>query len=186
MLSDILILKKIKEGDIKTFESIFRLYYRPLYLYALSITGRSDISEEIIQELFYNIWKDREDIHAFYSFKTYIYKSVRNKSLQYCEHRSVEDRYRDRVLINGSVFNSNDEENPHGILELKEFQALIDNTLKRLPRRCSKIFEMHRLEGRKYKEIAEVLSLSVKTVEAEMSKAYKLLRIEIEKYTKDL
>ena len=53
MLEDLLILRKIKEGDIKTFESVFRLYYSPLCLYAFSITGRKDIAEEIVQELFY-------------------------------------------------------------------------------------------------------------------------------------
>ena len=52
MLEDLLILRKIKEGDIKTFESVFRLYYSPLCLYAFSITGRKDIAEEIVQELF--------------------------------------------------------------------------------------------------------------------------------------
>lgn len=186
MLNDILILKKIKEGDIGAFESTFRLYYTPLYLYALSITGRNDIAEEIVQELFYHIWKDREGIPILYSLKSYLYKSVRNKSLQYCEHRSVEERYRDRVLKNESLTNSDEELDPLNILELKELQTMINRTLRRLPERCSQIFRMHRVEGRKYKEIADSLSLSVKTVEAEMSKAYKLLRSDIEKYTKGL
>ena len=57
---DLFVLKKIKEGDIKAFESIFRLYYTPLCLYATSITGEQEVAEEIVQDLFYVFWKERE------------------------------------------------------------------------------------------------------------------------------
>ena len=57
---DLFVLKKIKEGDIKAFESIFRLYYTPLCLYATSITGELEVAEEIVQDLFYVVGKQRE------------------------------------------------------------------------------------------------------------------------------
>ena len=59
---DLFVLKKIKEGDIKAFESIFRLYYTPLCLYATSITGELEVAEEIVQDLFYVFWKERESL----------------------------------------------------------------------------------------------------------------------------
>ena len=59
---DLFVLKKIKEGDIKAFESIFRLYYTPLCLYATSITGEQEVAEEIVQDLFYVFWKERESL----------------------------------------------------------------------------------------------------------------------------
>ena len=180
MLNDFLIFRRIKEGDIKIFERVFRQYYSPLYLYAFSITGRKDASEEIVQELFYVLWRDRESIQILRSLKNYLYGSVRNESLKYCEHMNVRERHREKVL---STKDDMHEPTPLDQLEYNELQGVIDETLKKLPERRLEIFRMHRMEGKKYKEIAEHFSVSVKTVEAEMTKAYQALRREIAKYT---
>ena len=95
---DLFVLKKIKEGDIKAFESIFRLYYTPLCLYATSITGEQEVAEEIVQDLFYVFWKERESLPILRSIKNYLYGATRNRSLQYLEHREVRYRYRNTVL----------------------------------------------------------------------------------------
>jgi RNA polymerase sigma-70 factor (ECF subfamily) len=68
-------------------------------------------------------------------------------------------------------------------LEYKELEKILDITLKKMPERCRHIFYMHRMDGKKYKEIAANLSISVKTVEAEMTKAYRALRTEVDKYS---
>ncbi|WP_029902109.1 RNA polymerase sigma-70 factor [Prevotella sp. 10(H)] len=180
MLNDLFVLKKIKEGDIKTFEQVFRQYYAPLCLYGCSITKRRDVAEEIVQELFYVWWKDRENIQILHSLKSYLYGAVRNQSLQYLEHLEVQGRHREKVLTTN---NKIQDSTPHQQLEYKELEEVINRTLKQLPDRRLKIFRMHRMEGKKYKEIAEILSVSVKTIEAEMTKAYQILRQEIEKYT---
>lgn len=180
MLEDVSVLKKIKEGDINTFEKMFRLYYSPLCLYAAGITGKMHIAEEIVQELFYVFWKEREKIQILHSLKGYLYGATRNRSLQYCEHEEVKNRHRERVLANSdNIKNSN----PQDVLEYNELKDLINRTLGKLPERRLRIFRMHRFEGKKYAEIALELSLSVKTVEAEMTKALQLLRKEIENYT---
>ncbi|MDR1918821.1 MAG: RNA polymerase sigma-70 factor [Tannerellaceae bacterium] len=182
MTNDLFVLKKIKEGDIGQFESIFRLYYSPLCLYAAGITGRRDVSEEIVQDLFYVFWKERERLQVLYSIRSYLYGSVRNRSLQYCEHREVVERHCETIRSRkeGEYTPSS---NPQDILEYKELESLIDRTLHKLPERRLRIFRMHRFEGKKYAEIASALALSVKTVEAEMSKALQTLRKEIENYT---
>ena len=71
MLNDLFVLTKIKEGDVKAFEGIFRLYYSPLCLYAAGITGNRDVAEEIVQELFYVFWKEKEKLQVFLSLKSY-------------------------------------------------------------------------------------------------------------------
>ena len=98
MLNDLFVLTKIKEGNVKAFEGIFRLYYSPLCLYAAGITGSMDVAEEIVQELFYVFWKEKEKLQVFRSLKSYLYGAVRNQSLQYCEHQEVRNRYRENVL----------------------------------------------------------------------------------------
>ena len=92
MLNDLFVLTKIKEGDGKAFEGIFRRYYSPLCLYAAGITGSMDVAEEIVQELFYVFWKEKEKLQVIRSLKSYLSGAVRNKSLQYCEHQEVRDR----------------------------------------------------------------------------------------------
>ena len=182
MLSDVVVFKRIKDGDIKTFEMVFSQYYTPLCLYAYSITIRKDIAEEVVQDVFYNIWKERHRIQILQSIKNYLYGAVKNQSLRYRERLMIQEKHREYVLSHSSL---HDELSPQEELEYKELEEIIRRTLERLPERCRKIFLMHRMEDKKYKEIANYFSLSVKTVEAEMTKAYRMLRQEIEKYTQN-
>ena len=92
MLDELLILKKIKGGDIKAFEELFRRYYFPLCCYAAGIIGQMEVAEEIVEELFYVLWKERERLQIFQSVKSYLYRATRNQSLQYCEHEEVRNR----------------------------------------------------------------------------------------------
>ncbi|MDR2969084.1 MAG: RNA polymerase sigma-70 factor [Tannerellaceae bacterium] len=177
-MNDFLLLNRIKKGDIKAFEKVFKLYYSPLCLYAASLTGRSDAAEEIVQELFYVFWKGKENIQLLHSLKSYLYAAVRNRSLLYLEHREVMNRYRETVL---SEEETKESASPQEQLEYEELQRIIDQAIERLPERRRQIFRMHRFDGMKYAEIATSLSLSVKTVEAEMSKALQALRKEMDR-----
>ncbi len=179
MLDDLFILKKVKEGDIKAFEQLFRFYYTPLCLYASGITGRRDVAEEIIQELFYKLWKERASWQIFHSVKSYLYGAVRNQSLQYCEQEAVRAQYRDHI---SALPEESPEASPLEELENRELEQAIERTLNGLPERRKKIFQMHRWQGMKYKDIADALAISIKTVEAEMTKTHQLLRKEIERY----
>jgi RNA polymerase sigma-70 factor (ECF subfamily) len=179
MLNDCIDLRKIKEGDIKTFERIFREYYSSLYQYAFSITGQKEQAEEIIQDIFYVIWKDREKIQIFRSLQSYLYKSVRNRSLQYLEHLQVRNQYCENMAYQTIT---TAEPTPGEILEQKELEKILTQTINKLPERCRQIFQMHRIKGKKNREIAESLSISIKTVEAEMTKAYRILRKELAQY----
>lgn len=169
MVSGISALIKIRHSDIRAFEKLFRQYYEPLCLYAASFTHNTESAEEIVQELFYTIWKERENLHIFLSVKSYLYKAVRNNALQHLRHLKVRENY--QTLAE----KEQDEEklcnNPLDELEYLELQEQIAKVLASLPERRRQIFEMHRFEGKKYTEIAETFSISIKTVEAEMSKA---------------
>lgn len=180
MLDDLFVLKKIRSGDIRVFEQVFRLYYSSLCLYSYGITGNKDVAEEIIQELFYKIWKERDTLQILHSLKSYLYGAVRNQSLRYCEQHAVRERHRQHVMATHKEYPDN---TPHEEMEYRELEEIINRALSKLPERRRIIFRMHRIEGLKYKEIADKLSLSVKTIEAEMTKTYQLLRKEIEKYT---
>jgi RNA polymerase sigma-70 factor (ECF subfamily) len=181
MLDDLFIAKRIKEGDIKEFENVFRTFYTPLYVYSLGITGHAANAEDIVQDLFYTLWKEREKITIVYSLKSYLYRAVRNRSLQFME------KHKTRRTINEQIVACDTEKtdlNPQSLLEYEELNELLQNCMKKLPERRLHIFRLHRFEGKKYAEIADSLGLSIKTVEAEMTKTLKLLSKEIDRYIK--
>ena len=180
MLGDIFAFQKIKDGDIEAYEFIFRKYHSPLCMYVVGIIGRKDVAEEIIQDLFYYIWKERNSLQIKISLKSYLYKSVQNKAFQYIESMNVRAGYFKNKESDFDRF----YENPHESLEFAELRKIIDKTLKKMPERRLTIFKMHRFYGKKYFEIAENLAVSVKTVEVEMSKALQSLRKEIENYNR--
>jgi RNA polymerase sigma-70 factor (ECF subfamily) len=175
MINDLFIVIRVKEGDIKSFESLFRSYYLPLLYYSTGITGREEISEEIIQEFFYNLWKNRQELKITKSIKSYLFNSIRNRSIDYCRKRKYEESPSENLEMLGRV---SDEPSPAEIMEAEELNTIIKTGLNKMPARRRDIFLMSRLGNKKYEEIASALSLSVKTVEAEMGKALKLLKKE--------
>jgi len=169
---DLLTFKKIKDGNIEAFETLFRSYYEPLCRYAYQFVENPDTAEEIVQDLFYVLWKERQSIRIFTSVNGYLYRSVKNKSLQYVEKAKVRENYQNSYAENPVI----ETITPQEELEYKELEEQIRETLQLLPERRQTIFRMNRMEGKKYNEIASELHISVKTVEAEISKTLRELR----------
>jgi RNA polymerase sigma-70 factor, ECF subfamily len=179
LIADILLFAKIIEGDIKAFETLFKRFYSPLCLYCASITGEYEAAEEIVEELFYKLWKERETIKITLSVKGYLYGAAKFEAFNYLRHCNVKDRY----AKSNPVMEKTATETPQEAMEYKELNIIINRTLNKLPARRLAIFNMHRYEGKKYSEIASKLSVSIKTVEAEMTKTLKFLRNEVEQYS---
>ena len=179
-LTDYYIQKKIEDGDIGAFEQLFSKYYDPLCRHANSIVRDMDMAEDLVQEFFYQFWKNRESFTPKLSLNAYLYHSIRNNALHYLEHLAVRKNYAAHVLnefhemLAGPV--STD-------IELHDLSNLINATLDTMPQRCARIFRMNRFEGMKYHEIAAALAVSVKTVEADMGKALQMLRAALKEYT---
>lgn len=171
-------MKQLSFMDLQSFESLFRQYYAMLCSYAFRFVDDADLAEEIVQDLFCKLWEKRMELQINTSVKSYLYSAVHNRCLKYIEHRNVQNKYRSYYLQHQSEIDSEPYESS-GLLEL---QAIIDQTLDSLPERCSRIFRLNRFEGLKYHEIAEKLAVSVKTVEANMGKALKILRKNLKGY----
>jgi RNA polymerase sigma-70 factor, ECF subfamily len=175
MIGDTEIIRRIRQGDAEQFESLFRSSYISLVNYAKTLIKDHDTAEEIVQDLFYRLWKDREKIKIESSLNGYLFRSVHNSCLHYIDHNRVIVRHAEEM----SYRQTDSQENPSDILHYKELQAKIATILEKLPERCGKIFYMSRFEGLKYAEIAEKLSVSIKTVESNMGKALKEFRKEL-------
>lgn len=180
MTSDLLMLIKIRQGSTEAFEELFRTFYSPLLFFSMSMTRREDVSKEIVQELFYRIWKNRETLSVVKSLKSYLYTAVRNRSLQYLSRERARE-----TSLHGNIpeISAGSYSDPQYQMEFEELEKIVEKVMSDMPGRRARIFVMHREENKKYEEIAEAFSLSVKSVEAEISKALKVLRKEIEKYT---
>ena len=172
------IFEKIKADDIRSFENIFRKYYAILCNYAYKIVKDMDEAEEIIQDLFFNIWEKRHTINIESSVKSYLYRSTYNRCMLLLRHESVKHKYEKylRDQDRNTEYDISDE------INARELAGVIDKTLEELPERSRKIFSLSRFDGLKYHEIAKKLSLSVKTIEANMGKALKLFRKNIKAY----
>jgi len=163
---------QISLGNLKAYEMLFRQYYQMLCGYSLKFVGDPDVAEEIVQDLFYTLWEKRMELQINTSVKSYLFSAVHNRCLKFIEHRNVEQKYRSYYLQHESEIDSE----PFDSANVIEMQQIINKTLDSLPERCGRIFRLNRFEGLKYHEIANKLSISVKTVEANMGKALKILR----------
>ncbi len=171
-------LRKIKKGDIQSFEKLFFSFYPGLLRYAETLIRKIEIAEEVVQDVFYNVWKNREAIRITQSWKSYLYRSVYNNSMMYLR------KVRREVSLEEVLFpeKEGDSPDPFQQLEFQEVSAVVSDTIGRLPERTREIFLLNRQEGLKYREIAERLSISEKTVEANMGRALNALRNSMKKY----
>ncbi|MEN8202935.1 MAG: RNA polymerase sigma-70 factor [Bacteroidota bacterium] len=174
-------MRKIRKGDLDSFERLFHQYYPGLCGYAESLLGKPKVAEEVVQDVFYNIWKNRDSLRINRSLQSYLYRSAYNNSMMYLRKMRREYFLEDGNLPEVKM----DSPDPSQVLQLNEVNELVARTLEGLPERTREIFRLNRQEGLKYRDIADRLCISVKTVEAHMGKALKALRNTIEKYEQE-
>jgi RNA polymerase sigma-70 factor (family 1) len=170
---------RIKLGDEQAFELLFRRYYVRLCGFVNKFLKDPDQAHEIVQEVFVKIWEGREDIDPENCLQSYLFKIAQNLSLNRLKRIKTESRYLEiykYIYIEHSDFSASES------LFTRELENDIAGALEKLPGGCRKIFELSRKEGLKYREIAEILQISVKTVETQMSKALRIMRAELHEY----
>ena len=182
-ISDETLFSKIKQGNILAFDTLFTRYYKNLSFYSNKIIRNGEIAEDIVQELFIKIWENRETIHIEKNVKSYLYRSVYNKSVNYLrDNKSLKSN--DNLDLNAanhqSYFNA-DNDILYFELESKLFE-IIDS----LPEKQKKVFLLKRLDNYSYKEIALELGISEKMVGKYLSKAAIKLRTAISEYNSSL
>ncbi|MBI2619175.1 MAG: RNA polymerase sigma-70 factor [Ignavibacteriales bacterium] len=163
--------QQIRLGSHHAFEALFRTYYPRLCRFAFRLTGSRSTAEELVQDIFVRLWKNRTAWTPLGSVRTYLYRAVRNQAINYQKHQNLtgsDDVDLEKVL--------SELPGPEEELYEKELQKAVGEAVELLPPRCRAIFLLHRVEGLTYAEIAQVLDLSTKTVETQMGRALKTLR----------
>jgi len=167
----------LKLSNRSAFEEIFRLYYKELCSYACFYLKDMDAAEEVVQDIFVSLWEGREKLNISPSVKAYLYRSVRNRCLNIFKHEEVREKHRQEEKLR--LVRQTEDYDSYAEAEL---QQRIEQAVEKLPTERKKIFALSRYEDLKYKEIAEQLGISIKTVENQMGKALKFLKEQLADY----
>lgn len=167
----------IREGNKEAFERLFKTYYAPLVLFARTFLADRDESEEMVQGFFVKLWEDRTKIDINISVKSYLFRAIRNRCLNHLKHEKIKQEY--QTAIQNLPLSEKSLEPFFMELGLME---KIEKSIAALPPRRKEIFLLSREKGLKYREIAELLNISVKTVETQMGQALKELREQLKAF----
>ncbi len=168
------LLKGIKNGDELAYNTIFNQYYALLTSFAFKYLKDLDASKEIAQNTFVKLFEKRDSIEITTSLKSYLYKIVHNSCINYIKSRAIEAKHYSALA--GEVENTSDF---NRFIEQTEEEYRIYKAIDQLPGKCKLIFKLSRFEGRKNKDIADELNISVRTVETQISKAIKILKLNL-------
>ena len=149
-----------------------------MYAYAFTIVKEEMAAEEMVQNVFFKIWEKNKGVDISSSALAYLYKSVYHESLNYLKHQKVKAAYHAHTVHQMK----NESDNASKKIMLSDLQQQIDKALSELPEQCRTIFQMSRFEELKYQEIADRLGLSIKTIENQMGKALRILRVKLVDY----
>ncbi|MEZ5038651.1 MAG: RNA polymerase sigma-70 factor [Saprospiraceae bacterium] len=171
-------LKHLFDKDAaQAIELLFRLYYGKVCQAVYKIIPKTDLTEDLAQEVFYELWRKKDQIFIQSSYLAYLRRAAINKALNYLRDQKIKlDDFTEVSQLKMSAPLSDEQ------LNAKELQVVIDQAVDLLPERCRLVFVLSRFEQMSYQEIADQMGISIKTVENQVSKALKLLRIALGPY----
>ena len=165
------LLDRVRQGDEGAFDAIFREHYPSLVRTADAMLHRRDVAEEIVQDVLLALWQRRATLVVEDSLRAYLFRATRNRALNHLRHAAIERKAEPALAAVDSP-----EPPAPAVLVHEEIDTALRQAVTSLPPRCREVFELSRVHGLRYSEIAATLGISVKTVEAQMGKALRTLR----------
>jgi RNA polymerase sigma-70 factor, ECF subfamily len=164
----------LAEKNLNTFEKLFKELFKPLCTFSIKYVGDLDEAKGLVHEVFVSLWEKIDSLPADANYKSYLYTAVRNRSLNY-----LRDKKKNVRVENVEEHKLAESHDP---LVVRELESEIEIAIQSLPEKCREVFELNRVEGLKYAQIAEKMRISIKTVEAQMSKALSVLREHLKEF----
>lgn len=161
-----------------TYKALFRRYYPSLIFYATRLVGEEE-AEDVVQDVFVELWKRKDSIEIGEQIQAFLYRAVYTRALNVLKHRNVEDGYcaaMEEINRRRAEFYQPDNNEVIRKIEDRELRKEIHDAINELPDKCKEVSKLSYLHDMKNKEIADVLGVSLRTVEAHMYKALKFLR----------
>ena len=172
------LVQRMVNGDQTAFELLFRYYYPGLVVFASNIVVNKDEAEEIVQDFLVRLWENRSTIKVGGTIKSYLFTSVKNRSINYLKSNQVKQHVVDELK---KQMETEMRYNPDIYVDT-ELQQRLKIAFEKLPPRTAEIFTLSRFKGFTNDEIANDLGLSKRTVETQVSNALKILRKELKAY----
>ena len=169
--SELFIRRAFEQNAEEGFTLLFRRYHAVLCNHALRFVWSKEVAQDLVSDVFFNFWKNKEFIQISTSYRAYLFRAVRNGCYNYVT-RELSRRAPIESLENWE----NQTPRPDQILHFDELQHKVENIIAQLPPQCKRVFLLSRFEGKKYAEIADELKISPKTVEMHISKALQQFR----------
>ncbi len=169
-MDDIFLLRLIKSGDRQAFKYLFDTYFSSLCRYMFLYLENTQEAEEIAIDIFMYIWENREKVEIRLTFKAYLFQAARNRCLNVLRDRKT------TLSLDDIPGNETPQIDISASLEAEELSRLITEAIISLPEKCREVFLKSRTENLTNQEIADRMQLSIKTVEAQITKAMKRIR----------
>jgi RNA polymerase sigma-70 factor (family 1) len=163
---------QITQGNQRAFEDLYRLFFPRLFNFAMLYTHKKEVAEEIVNDVMIKIWQKKEQLPHIQNLETYLFTAVRNQCLNYLSKYSHYQVVADPDHQLAALISLNDSQQD---LEWKEIYAKLNLAIEALPEQCKTVFKLIKEEGFKYKEVAEILNISPRTVETQLFRAIKKL-----------
>jgi RNA polymerase sigma-70 factor (ECF subfamily) len=164
--------------DESQFEQLYRLHFHGMIGFARIYVSDVSIAEEMVQNVFLNIWSRRASVELRTSIKSYLFRSVHNECLNYIKKMNVREKAHHEIASQMISYTNDASES----LQAVELRAKIQKVIQALPKQCAVVFRLSRNEQLSYAEIAQTLGISIKTVENQMGKALRILRSNLQEY----
>ena len=165
-----IILQKIAEGDQEAFKALYLFFSKKLLHFAFAIVKVKESSEEIVEDVFIKLWKSREKLVHIQNINVYLYSAIKNTSLNYISKKAKANLTEPFDYMDIELSENGD---PEKIMISSEMFSRLQKAVEALPPRCKIIFKLVREDGLRYKEVAEILNISVNTIDAQMAIAMK-------------
>jgi len=172
------IVHRIALGDQKAFEGLYHLYYKRLCQFAFLTLRSKELSEEAVSDVFFNVWMKREQLTLVRNIRSYLYTAVRHQAIDYLRAKNIVPQNEVNVY---ELELESPEPLPDDMMEREQFSVMLQQAFDELPERCRMIARMYFNDQLQYKEIAEILDISRKTVEAQIAIATRKVKEFFEK-----
>jgi RNA polymerase sigma-70 factor (ECF subfamily) len=178
----------IKRGNhigIEEFKGIFQSYFPELCFYALKFVDDFDTSKDLVHDVFTEFWNDSDKLKDKNRIKPYLYRAVKNRSLNYNKREKRKSRLDDIFNLQNETFDLADDNDTISSISFENLQIDLEKAVSELPEQRQIIFRMSRFQQMKHKEIAAELNISPKTVETQIYRALIFLQVKLRHYLDD-
>jgi len=171
------VVESLRKGSVSAFEHIFRLYWKPLYTMARAKLDSHDDAEEVLQQVFSNLWEQRDRLRVE-NLSAYLFTAVKNRIINCIRSRINQRKYWEYYR----TFVPKDQHTTENMVTLDDMNEVLEAAINLLPEKSRKVFKLSRFEGRSNSEIANLLKLSEKAIEYHLTRSLREIRVHMKDY----